>query len=212
MKINFLGDSITEGAGADCVEERYSTLVCKELNAEEYNFGIGGTRIARQKDKKEFYDEEEFIKRAEKMPKDADFTFVFGGTNDFGHGDAEFGDFCDAGRDTFCGAFKELVEYLSLNFPKQKICFILPLPRHDQDSLYGDGSKKRPIAPLSTYINAEKDFLESVGIDYLDFSKIFHTPISAKRDGLYFDGLHPNSTGHRLLADQLVKYLRKVIY
>lgn len=48
MKINFLGDSITEGAWAGVVEKRYTTLVANALCAEECNFGLSGTRIAKQ--------------------------------------------------------------------------------------------------------------------------------------------------------------------
>ena len=49
MKINFLGDSITEGACATASGMRYSSLACQMLGAEENNYGIGGTRIAKQK-------------------------------------------------------------------------------------------------------------------------------------------------------------------
>ena len=48
-KINFLGDSITEGAGTSCEAARF-TCVLKDIAglSEIRNYGIGGTRIARQ--------------------------------------------------------------------------------------------------------------------------------------------------------------------
>ena len=48
-RINFLGDSITEGVGIASVEDAYWNLLkqnCSLLEARGY--GIGGTRIARQ--------------------------------------------------------------------------------------------------------------------------------------------------------------------
>ena len=48
MKILFLGDSITEGVGASSVEKRYTDLVGAKLNCHTVNYGISGTRIARQ--------------------------------------------------------------------------------------------------------------------------------------------------------------------
>ena len=82
MKINFLGDSITEGALADTLEGRYTTLVANHFGAEECNFGVSGTRIAKQRKRTNNPDDDIFMCRAVKLPTDADFTFVFGGTND----------------------------------------------------------------------------------------------------------------------------------
>ena len=47
-KINFLGDSITEGHGTSATEKRFTDLVAQRYGAECRNYGIGGTRIALQ--------------------------------------------------------------------------------------------------------------------------------------------------------------------
>lgn len=209
MKINFLGDSITEGAGASAHEKRYSTLACKMLGAEESNYGIGGTRIAKQVKRTNNPDDDVFMCRAVKMPKDADFTFVFGGTNDYGHGDAKLGVFEDRDDYTFYGAFHNLVAYMVSSFPKNKLCFILPIPRYGQDNPYGDGSKDEPIAPMSAYIEAEKEVLAYYGVEYLDLSNKFCIPTTQQDDGNWYkDGLHPNDAGHEILARQIVGYLK----
>ena len=120
-KINFLGDSITEGAGASTCENRYTTLTAKYLNVEECNYGVGGTRIAKQKTYKyPNIDDNEFMRRAVVMADDADFTFVFGGTNDYGHGDAQLGCMEDRDTYTFYGAMHELVAYLLDKFGKER--------------------------------------------------------------------------------------------
>lgn len=210
MKINFLGDSITEGAFAGILEDRYSTLTAKHFGAEECNFGVSGTRIAKQLKRTSNPDDDVFMCRAVKMPTDAEFTVVFGGTNDYGHGDAKLGVFEDREDYTFYGAFHNLVAYMVSSFSKDNLCFILPIPRFDQDNPYGDGSKDEPIAPMSAYIEAEKAVLAYYGVEYLDLSDKFYIPTTQQDDGnLYKDGLHPNAKGHRFLADCLIEYLTK---
>lgn len=209
MKINFLGDSITEGAMAGHIEKRYTTLVANALGAEECNFGVSGTRIAKQVRRTVNPDDDVYMCRAVKMPQDANFTFVFGGTNDYGHGDAKMGTMDDRDPYTFYGAMHELVSYLVSVFDRKKLCFILPLPRYDQDNVYGDGSKEIPAYPLSAYIAAEKEVLDNYGVEYLDLSNKFYIPTTPGDDGdLFADGLHPNAAGHSFLAACLVEYVR----
>lgn len=209
MKINFLGDSITQGAGADCHEHTYTYLTAKHFGAEECNYGIGGTRIAKQVKRTLNPDDDVFMCRAVQLPKDADFTFIFGGTNDYGHGDAKLGTFEDRDTYTFYGAMHELIAYMVATFPKNKLCFILPIPRYDQDNPYGDGSKDEPMAPMSTYIQAQREVLDYYGVEYLDLADKFYIPSAPVYDELFADGLHPNNVGHKLLADCLVEYLQK---
>lgn len=87
-KINFLGGSITEGAGASSPETCYVADMHRLYNlAAARNYGIGGTRIAPQKEvSAEPVWDQDFLGRYAKMDDDADFVVVFGGTNDFGHG------------------------------------------------------------------------------------------------------------------------------
>ena len=209
MKINFLGDSITEGACATAEEKRYTTLVCKILGASENNYGIGGTRIAKQKEPNPELKEDglDFLSRMGMMDKDADFTFVFGGTNDYGHGDVLLGSIEDETDYTFYGALKRLVEYLLSVYDKENLCFILPLHRYNENNPFGEG-KKKSVAPLCAYVKAEIDVFELFGVEYLDFRDLFPIPKTNSGDELTWDGLHPNDKGHALLADRLVEYIK----
>lgn len=208
MKINFLGDSITEGACATA-GNRYTTLVCKHFGAVENNYGIGGTRIAKQKKIVVDWDDKDFVLRAPTMDKDADLVFVFGGTNDYGHGDAPIGTAEDKTPYTFYGALIELVEYLISTYGKEKLCFILPTHRFNEDNPYGDGQKKVAGEPLSTYVRIERETFEKYGLEYLDLGHVFPIPLVETGDELTTDGLHPNDVGHKLLADQLIEYIEK---
>lgn len=208
MKINFLGDSITAGASASSEANKYVSLVGKILGCEVSNFGVSGTRIAKQTIPSECakYDED-FLVRAEKMG-DADMVFVFGGTNDYGHGDAEIGDIDDETSYTFCGALNNLIKYLLEKYGKEKIRFILPLPRYNQASVYGEGRKTTARYPLSDYIAAEKKVLAAYGIDFLDLSDMFPEPKTNKPGEIFADGLHPTDKGHRMIAEYLAQYIK----
>lgn len=208
MKILFLGDSITEGAGASKPEYKYVELVKISLGCEVQNYGVGGTRIAPQQtpSAEPRYDET-FLMRAKKMDKDADMVFVFGGTNDYGHGDAAIGSFENKNPDTFIGAFYELIAYLVGVYGKDKLHFILPLPRYNQDNPYGDGFKKNPSGTLNDYIEIEKKILTESEIPYIDFSDVFPIPQTNTGDALTVDGLHPNDAGHSILAAKICAHI-----
>ena len=212
MKINFLGDSITQGAGASCVATQYVSLVGEMLGCVARNYGEGGTRIAKQTVPSELaIFDRDFLMRSELMEKDADMVFVFGGTNDYGHGDAELGDIDSMDEYTFCGAVNSLIAKLSAIYGKEKLHFILPLHRYNEDNLYGEGNKKKAGAPLSTYVALLKEILQKQGIPTLNFEKEFPIPaVNDGTDGLTVDGLHPNDTGHRLLAEKICEYIRSV--
>ena len=83
IKINFLGDSITMGSKLrKIVEQRFTTLLEANLKIKALNFGISGSRIAKiDSDKKKC-----FIDRIHRLQKSANFTFIFGGINDFKNG------------------------------------------------------------------------------------------------------------------------------
>ena len=210
MKINFLGDSITQGAGASCEATKYVNVVGELLGCEARNYGEGGTRIAKQIIPSEMaiYDRD-FLMRADGMSDDADFVFIFGGTNDYGHGDAPLGDVESTDEYTFCGAVNSLICKLSARYGKEKLCFILPLHRYNEDNVYGEGNKTKAGAPLSTYVALLKTLMQKHGVETLEFEKEFPIPATNDgTDGLTVDGLHPNDKGHRILAEKICAYIR----
>lgn len=93
-KVAFLGDSITEGYGASCLENTYWKTLGRMTGAEVYGYGIGGTRIAIQQiptPEPNRHKDQYFASRVDSMIPDADVVVIFGGTNDFGDGDPAFG-------------------------------------------------------------------------------------------------------------------------
>ena len=209
MIINFLGDSITQGAGASREENTYVALVGAMLGCTVRNYGIGGTRLARQTvpSSDPIYDED-FLKRSKTMKDDADFLFVFGGTNDYGHGDAEFGALDSEDVYTFCGAANTLYSELIRRYGKEKICVVLPLHRYDEANPYGDGSKRKAGAILQDYVSALTAIAQKHGLYVMEFEKEFPIPATNTGDELTVDGLHPNDKGHRILAEKVCAYVR----
>jgi len=203
-KINFLGDSITEGCCATSPELGYVDVMKREYRlAAARNYGIGGTRIARQRvPSAEAKYDRDFCSRFGEMDPDADIIFVFGGTNDHGHGDAPFG--CDADRtaDTFWGACHVLFSGLQNAFPKAMIVAATPLHRAE-DTLPKEGSGKR----LEDYAAVIRSTAAQYRIPVLDlFGTSAINPDTL--DTLTTDGLHPNDVGHRILAAEIGGFLQ----
>ena len=99
-KVVFLGDSITEGVGVTSVENRYTDVFKAISECEIFVDGISGSRIAPQKDADmSIRQNKHFSSRVPDLPDDADYIVVFGGTNDFGHGNVPLGAFDDKTED-----------------------------------------------------------------------------------------------------------------
>lgn len=211
-KILFLGDSITQGAGATNEENVYLEVCAKKLGAKAVNFGVGGTRIAPQiTPSAEAFCDEYFLLRAKKMDKDADLVVVFGGTNDFGHGDAPFGRIGDKDPATFCGAYDALIEYLMATYGKEKLIIVYPLRRRNETATNGDGSKAEGSKPLAEYHDAEKVVAEKCGLKSVDFWNDGDlNPNTPDGNENFADGLHPNDIGHRLLGEKLAEAIKRM--
>lgn len=207
-KAVFLGDSITEGVGASSYENCYVETFGRLSGAKVENFGVGGTRIARQTNKTGSAWDEDFIERADKMPSDADLVVVFGGTNDFGHGDSPFGEFGDETEYTFYGALRILCEKLLNKYPEKAIVLMTPLHRPDEDSSVNQIGL--PHEPLSAYVRAIKEVAEYYSLPVLDLWA--NSGIQPKLETLlqiYMpDGIHPSDKGAAKIAEMLYRFVK----
>ena len=193
--INFLGDSITQGLKWQ-KKEIFCFYLSKWLNIKVNNQGVHSTRIARQDG-----DDKDFNYRLKDLDDKADFTFIFGGTNDYGMGEAELGDINSDSYYTFYGALKNLVKNLLKKFNNDKICFILPLSRFEENKIIKHGT-------LSNYREIIKEICDLNKIDYLDLCEQLPIPNIGGKSEYFKDGLHPNKKGHKLIAKNIIKYLK----
>ena len=207
-KINFLGDSITEGHGASSKDKCFVSLIGRnEELAEARNYGIGGTRLAIQNGVENVrWDTNAFTQRFDKMDPDADAVVVFGGTNDFGHGNAPIGSFEDRDPETFYGACHYLFAGLTRRYLGKPIVVITPLHRLSELQRRENGLM------LIDYVNIIREVAEYYSLYVLDLFKIsgIQPAIPAVKDAYMPDGLHPNDAGYEILADKIATFLKSI--
>jgi len=212
LTINFLGDSITEGYGTSGPEAIYHAILKKEAKLKlARNFGIGSTRFASQrgtelKPKNDTTDVWSFSERFADMNDDADAVVVFGGTNDFGHGDAPFGTFNDRTPDTFFGACHYIFSGLVKKYPDKPIVVITPLHRT------WPSDKGDDLMHLRDYVNAIREVAEYYSLPVLDLyaTSGMQPAIPEIKERYMPDGLHPNDDGHKIIAHKLKVFLENL--
>ena len=209
--INFLGDSITEGAGVADPRNIYVNRLARMCGLKAaHNYGIGGTRIARQHapSVEPRYDAD-FCARCVDMDPAADAIVVMGGTNDFGHGDAPLGTPADRTPDTFWGACHCLMRTLIETYPDARILICTPLHRLNEDSPTGD-RKRAPVGTLKAYVDIIRTVAEYYALPVCDlYARSGLQPrVDSIRERFVPDGLHPNDAGHELLARHIAACLR----
>ncbi len=214
--IDFLGDSITEGSGVSNLENRYDNRLAKmcELKA-VYNYGIGGTRIAHQtrpSEKPRF--DLCFCGRAYNINRSADIVVVYGGVNDYIHGDAPFGQDGDTTPATFCGGVYFLMNLLKTNFEGKTVVFMTPAHSCYQgvsDKEVSPRPMKHPTSmPLRNYVEVIKATGKKLGVPVLDLMENLGIDPNDPTDRANFtvDGLHFNDAGHEYIAKALEKFLK----
>jgi lysophospholipase L1-like esterase len=208
--INFLGDSITQGVGVYSADDIYLNVMKRNYDIGLCrNYGISGTRIARQQKPSAIaaYDKY-YASRVDNM-EEADIIVVFGGTNDFGHGDAPFGKMGDTTPDTFYGAMDNLIKVLKNRFGDSKLLFMTPIHRLNDSSNQGEGGKPSGSPCLIQYANAMLEVCEHYSIPCLDMLKAWDCDASSTdiRAKYLPDGLHPNAEGNKIIADILGKWM-----
>lgn len=214
LKINFLGDSITQGAGASSQDTVYHAVLKNMVGlSAARNYGISGTRFALQKGsatrpKDDYVDVNSFSERFDKMDDDADVVVVFGGTNDYGHGDADLGCFCDRTPETFYGACHYLFSGLIKKYIGKPIVIMTPLHRTGETKI-PDNKEAGNFGILKDYVEIIREVAEYYSLPVLDlFAESGIQPEIPEIKEMYLpDGLHPNDNGNKVIAHKLKKFL-----
>lgn len=216
--ISFLGDSITEGVGVENKLNRYDNVILNKCELKQvYNYGVSGTRIAHQiKPSEKPRHDLNFCGRAYDINSNSDIIVVYGGVNDYIHGDAYFGKLTDKTPETFCGAVYFLMNLLTEKYKNAKILFLTPAHLcYDivRDYLPSPRKmKKEDAKPLNEYGKVIEKIGKSFNIPVLNLYECLNinpNNISDKQE-YTIDGLHFNDKGHQLLADLIIEYLRNI--
>ena len=218
-KVNFLGDSITEGSGLTDMNDRYDKIVADNLGiAKINNYSISGTRLAHQSRPsiRPRYDLC-FCGRAYDMDHTADMVIVYGGVNDYFHGDAPFGEIGDTIADTYCGAVYFLMNYLRETYGEKPIIFLTParcfLRGEIDDRIPSTHATRRiPGKPLVDYADVIIETAKLFNIHVLDlYRELGINPLDPKDFEKYtVDGLHFNAEGHKILANKVIDFIKAI--
>ena len=205
----FLGDSITEGTGVALDENIYLNRLRQMTGAASaLNLGIGGTSIARNKD--ENWRTGSFVVRAQTFPEavwHADVTFIFGGTNDYGIGDAQFGDEESCSPFEINGAVNILVCTLRAMKADMEIVLLSPLRRMNEVT-----TNVATNQPLNAYVELLRKAADRNHVHFCDLyhANLFDPECSVQRQRYIPDGLHPNDEGHRLIAEKVAQLVSQL--
>lgn len=214
--IAFLGDSITEGVGVkDRQNNRFDMRLQKQCELKAvYNYGVGGTRLAHQmKPSAKPRHDLCFCGRAYDINKNVDVIVVYGGINDYIHGDAPFGELGDTTPATFCGGVRFLMNFLRTEYKNKTVVFMTPA-RLFYDGMDGakpsiHPQKQADAQPLLAYGDIIKRTAEQYEIPVLDlYENLGIDPVNPSENEAYtMDGLHFNDAGHQKLAECLQAFL-----
>lgn len=213
--IAFLGDSITLGYGLSNQAARFSTLVCKELDAKEENYGITGTLIANagvSRDKGI-----SFVERAPLIEK-ANLAVIFGGTNDYFWSDRPIGAPKGAEDSTeyFEVAVDRLFRFCAEHRPKGTTLIVTPYPHHGVGNYQGaecwNAHNDHDTDTLNLHGHRLCDYVACIA----QAAERYDLPLLNLHDNTDFDwhrhtldGCHPNEAGHRCLAQSIAKAISK---
>lgn len=213
-RIAFLGDSITEGVGVSAPEHIYWQVLARHTGAQAFGYGISATRIAPQRfpTVNAPWEDQHFASRVEAMEENMDVVVVFGGTNDYGHGDAAIGCITDTTEDTFFGAYHVLVQKLMRKYPCATLVLMTPLHRADEDRGYYNERGIRLNGPLSAYAQAIREIAAYYGLALVDLHRDCPIQPAVEQSRLAYapDGLHPNDAGAALVAHCLQRKLESL--
>ena len=207
----FVGDSITAGSGTTKI---YYSFLEEALGFGTVTaMGVGGSCISAASD----YGtgNQPLINRYQNIPS-TDLIVIFMGTNDYGH-ETPLGSVGDTKDGTFYGALNTIIPALVAKHTSSKIVFVTPLHR------YGFGTSKilgtkftydnipnGVGATLGDYVDALKTVCSNNGVSVIDLhTECTLEPSDAAVRATYMpDGLHPNASGHKVIAGILESHLR----
>lgn len=223
-KVAFLGDSITAGVGTNFCFHQYIGL---RYGWTCYNYGYGGSGYVRNYPstggkmavgetgmgypitEANKIAENNFLARIASVPTEIDALVIFGGTNDWSHGDT-------ISAATFTQTVNDVLDYAQTTFGKIPIIVLGPIHRLNDDVPNSTTNKT-----LGDYSDIVKNACRDHGIKFIDlFAESGLNPANGHNQELYFtrddtsalDSIHPNHNGHVNMANIVGPVLNDLLY
>lgn len=194
-----IGDSLT------AVNQRttlhYHDYVAEATGIVVVNLGVSGTGYARGGDNT-------FNDRISSVPTDADVVTIFGSGNDISS-DLELGEITDTGTETLCGRINTTIDSLIARMPAVQLGIVTPTPWVGYQP--GNGNA------MELYSDAIVEICKTRSIPCLDLYRCSNlrpwteegrTACYSKDDG---NGVHPDETGHKLIASRFKALLESLL-
>lgn len=196
-----VGDSLTEVNGR--TSKNYHHYITEKTGISVVNLGQSGTGYKRTDG-----NGTAFYQRISSVPADSDVVTIFGSGNDMGAG-VELGKASDTGTSTLCGCINTTIDNLIAIMPTVKLGIITPTPWVGYNPA-NDNSMKN-------YANAIVEICKRRSIPCLDlyhcsnlrpWTEEGRNACYTKDDG---NGVHPDETGHKIIASQFYNFLNSLI-
>lgn len=193
-----IGDSLTEVNSRTTMH--YHDYVAAATGISVVNLGISGTGYAKGSNT--------FNTRIADVPTDADVVTIFGSGNDLSAG-VELGEITDTGTETLCGCINTTIDSLIAIMPAVQLGIVTPTPWVGQQP----GAGK----PMEAYADAIVAICKARNIPVLDlyhcsnlrpWTEEGRAACYSKDDG---NGVHPDETGHKLIAPRFKAFLASLL-
>ena len=198
-----IGDSLTEVNTK--TTKHYFDYVASATGINVVNMGVSGTGYMRR------YDENlAFYQRAAAVPTDANVVTIFGSGNDLSL-ISVLGEPTDTGTETICGCINETIDVIIGLIPDVSLGIVSPTPWSNNKPTLDDSNS------MARYTEALRNICKIRSIPFLD---LYHCSnlrpwTSEGRAACYSkdggDGVHPDETGHKLIAPRFKIFIESLL-
>lgn len=198
-----VGDSLTEVNRR--TTKHYHDYIKADTGITVVNMGVSGTGYKREEG-----NNNAFYQRIANVPTDADVVTIFGSGNDLSL-IADLGTPSDTGTETICGCINTTIDNLISIIPAVSLGIVAPTPWIYQQPTLDDSNS------MARYTEALKEICKIRSIPFLDlyhcsnlrpWTEEGRAACYSKDDG---NGVHPDETGHKIIAPRFKAFLENLI-
>lgn len=198
-----VGDSLTEENSR--TTKNYHHYIAEETGITVVNMGQSGSGYKKKDDSSNA-----FYQRILTVPTNADVITIFGSFNDMSAG-VEVGTVDDTETTTLAGAINTTIDNLFSVYPLARVGIVTPTPWNGNNEFNDKNADE-------AYVQIIIDICKKRGIPCLDlyhcsglrpWEESYRALCYSKDDG---NGVHPDETGHVLIAPRIKAFLETLIF